>query len=57
MGVENEREGAQMITWLSFVLLSLATFRLTRLIIYDKITAFIRAPFFEMEENGYLIAR
>ncbi|WP_018932072.1 MULTISPECIES: DUF1360 domain-containing protein [Gracilibacillus] len=40
-----------MITWLSFVLLSLATFRLTRLIVYDKITGFIRAPFFEVEEK------
>ncbi len=40
-----------MVTWLSFVLLSLATFRLTRLIILDKITAFMRAPFFEVEEK------
>ncbi|PWU68009.1 MULTISPECIES: DUF1360 domain-containing protein [Gracilibacillus] len=40
-----------MITWLSFVLLSLASFRLTHLIVYDKITGFIRAPFFEREER------
>ncbi|WP_058305838.1 DUF1360 domain-containing protein [Gracilibacillus massiliensis] len=40
-----------MITWLSFVLLSLASFRFTRLIVFDKITAFMRAPFFEVEEN------
>jgi hypothetical protein len=40
-----------MVTWLSFVLLSLAAFRLTRLIVYDKITGFIRAPFFEREEK------
>ncbi|WP_163540040.1 DUF1360 domain-containing protein [Gracilibacillus sp. YIM 98692] len=38
-----------MITWLSFVLLSLASFRLTRLFLYDKITGFIRAPFLEIE--------
>jgi hypothetical protein len=40
-----------MITWLSLLLLSLAAFRLTRLIVYDKITGFIRAPFLEREEN------
>lgn len=40
-----------MITWFSFILLSLAVFRFTRLIVYDKITGFIRAPFFETEEK------
>ncbi|WP_066187645.1 MULTISPECIES: DUF1360 domain-containing protein [Gracilibacillus] len=40
-----------MITWLSLLILSLAAFRLTRLIVYDKITGFIRAPFFEVEEK------
>ncbi|MFB6465361.1 DUF1360 domain-containing protein [Cytobacillus sp. Hz8] len=38
---------------LDFILLALASFRLTRLIVYDKITAFLRAPFFdEMEEEN-----
>ena len=32
-------------------LLAFASFRLTRLIVYDKITGFIRAPFFEVEEQ------
>ena len=39
------------ITLLNFFILSLASFRLTRLIVFDKITEFIREPFFdEMEE-------
>ncbi|WP_018664523.1 DUF1360 domain-containing protein [Heyndrickxia acidiproducens] len=33
--------------WLDFILLVLASFRLTRLIVYDKITAFLRKPFHE----------
>ncbi len=37
------------ISWLEFVILSLASFRLTRLIVFDKITEFLRAPFFEEE--------
>lgn len=38
---------------LEFILLSLASFRLTRLIVYDKITAFLRKPFFdEVEEKN-----
>jgi hypothetical protein len=41
------------ITLLNLLLLSLASFRLTRLLIFDKITEFIRAPFFDeiKEEN------
>lgn len=39
-----------------FVLISVASFRLTRLIVFDKITEFIRAPFFdeveELNEHG-----
>ena len=39
-----------------FVILGLATFRLTRLLLFDKITEFIRAPFFnevyELDEEG-----
>ncbi|MBP3040123.1 DUF1360 domain-containing protein [Bacillaceae bacterium Marseille-Q3522] len=39
------------IPFLHFVILTLASFRLTRLMVYDKITEFIRAPFFdELEE-------
>ncbi|MDQ0217467.1 DUF1360 domain-containing protein [Peribacillus cavernae] len=35
------------------ILLGLAAFRLTRLIVYDKITEFLRRPFFdEIEETG-----
>jgi hypothetical protein len=38
---------------MDFILLSLACFRLTRLIVFDKITESLRAPFFEEieEEN------
>jgi Protein of unknown function (DUF1360) len=36
-----------------FILLALASFRLTRLIVFDKITEFIRKPFFdEIEETN-----
>jgi len=37
------------ITALELIIISLASFRLTRLIVFDKITEFIRAPFFEEE--------
>lgn len=44
------------LTWLQLVILMLASFRLTHLIVYDKITSFLRAPFVEekeeMAENG-----
>ncbi len=36
------------LTWLEFFLLSLAVFRLTRLIVFDTITDFIRRPFHEI---------
>ncbi|MEN2767376.1 DUF1360 domain-containing protein [Ornithinibacillus xuwenensis] len=37
--------------WFEFTLLMLASFRLTRLIVFDKITSFIRKPFHhEVEE-------
>ncbi|NRD78453.1 DUF1360 domain-containing protein [Bacillus sp. BRMEA1] len=35
------------LTILNFFILSLACFRLTRLIVFDKITEFIRAPFYD----------
>lgn len=34
-------------SWLLFFIFSLAVFRFTRLIVYDKITSFIRSPFIE----------
>ncbi|KKE78167.1 DUF1360 domain-containing protein [Oceanobacillus caeni] len=34
-----------------FLLLALATFRLTRLIVFDKITTFLRSPFLEEVEE------
>lgn len=34
-----------MDSWLDFVLLIFASFRLTRLVVYDKITEFLRRPF------------
>jgi hypothetical protein len=41
------------ITFLNMALLALASFRLTRLIVFDKITEFIREPFFdELEEEN-----
>lgn len=33
--------------FLNLLLLSLASFRLTRLFVYDKITEFLRVPFFD----------
>lgn len=42
-------------TFLDFFLLALAVFRLTRLVVFDKITEFLRRPFFdevEETENG-----
>lgn len=43
-------------SFLEFILLSIATFRLTRLFVYDKITQFLRNPFIheyeEMLEDG-----
>ncbi|MCJ7840344.1 DUF1360 domain-containing protein [Lederbergia sp. NSJ-179] len=53
------------INWFTFLLVSLAVFRLTRLLVYDQITEFIRRPFMqeyeERDENGkteiYLIPR
>jgi len=37
--------------WFDFILLALAVFRLTRLLVYDRITAFIRKPFHEIKEE------
>lgn len=42
------------ITLINLIILSLASFRLTRLIVFDKVTEFIREPFFDevQEENS-----
>lgn len=42
------------LTWLELVILVLASFRLTRLIVYDEITSFLREPFFTVayEDDG-----
>lgn len=38
---------------LNFIIVTLACFRLTRLFVFDKITEFLRAPFFdEIEEEN-----
>ncbi|MDQ0198208.1 DUF1360 domain-containing protein [Neobacillus ginsengisoli] len=39
------------ISFLNLVILALASFRLTRLIVFDKITEFLRNPFFEEIEE------
>ncbi|MFB9762695.1 DUF1360 domain-containing protein [Ectobacillus funiculus] len=48
-----------MNNWFLFVLFALASFRLTRLIVYDKITKFIRNPFIEevdvQDEDGSVV--
>lgn len=40
-----------MPSWFDFILLILASFRLTRLIVYDTITEFIRRPFHQTVEE------
>ncbi|MDM5153864.1 DUF1360 domain-containing protein [Bacillus sp. DX1.1] len=39
-------------SWLLFAVFSCAAFRLTRLIVYDKITSFLRTPFIEELQIG-----
>ncbi|MEH7380578.1 DUF1360 domain-containing protein [Bacillus sp. JJ1533] len=38
-------------SWFDFFIIALASFRLTRLLVYDKITKFIRRPFHEEFEE------
>jgi len=49
------------IPWITFILLILASYRLTRLIVFDQITSFIRRPFleerFEQDESGFVVAK
>lgn len=40
-----------MPSWFEFILLVLASFRLTRLIVYDSITEFLRSPFHQTVED------
>jgi hypothetical protein len=48
-----ERIEKMNIDLLTFIILGLACFRLTRLIVFDKITEFLRQPFFdEIEEEN-----
>lgn len=39
------------ISWFDLVILILASFRFTHLIVYDTVTEFIRKPFFEVSDN------
>ncbi len=39
------------ISFFEFVILSIASFRLTRLIVFDSITSFLRKPFHEIVEE------
>jgi hypothetical protein len=47
------------ISWLHFVVLILASFRLTHLIVFDEITSVIRDPFvkviYERDESGQMV--
>ncbi|MCX8045281.1 MAG: DUF1360 domain-containing protein [Anoxybacillus gonensis] len=43
-----------------FFLLCIASFRLTRLLVYDRITSFLRAPFhdeFEQDGETYIVVK
>ncbi|RNB51727.1 DUF1360 domain-containing protein [Brevibacillus gelatini] len=46
------------ISWIDLVILVLASFRLTHLIVYDEITSFLREPFFtivyEPDDTGQM---
>lgn len=39
------------LTWMSFIMIILASYRLTHLIVFDKITEFIRNPFLRTKQN------
>lgn len=46
----SSQQGVTILNWFSFILLGFATFRLTRLLVYDNITHAIRAPFHDVRE-------
>lgn len=39
------------LSWLTYVMIILASYRLTHLIVFDKITEFIRKPFLKQEKT------
>ncbi len=39
------------LSWLTYVMIILASYRLTHLIVFDKITEFIRKPFIKQEKT------
>jgi len=49
------------LSWLNFVIIILASFRLTHLIVFDEITNFIRKPFlnvsYEKDSTGNLVRK
>lgn len=47
-----ERFSNMEISWISFVMIVLASYRLTHLIVFDKITEFIRNPFLTKKKNS-----
>lgn len=55
-----KEEDVMNLSIFEFFLLAIATFRLTRLIVFDKITSFMRKPFLteveETESDGTVIA-
>jgi hypothetical protein len=49
---DNYLKGAnRMVNWLNFLMLIFASFRLTRLIVYDTLTEFLRRPFHNTVEE------
>jgi hypothetical protein len=49
------------LSWMHFVILILASFRFTHLIVFDEITSFIRDPFltvkYEPDESGQIVRK
>lgn len=49
------------LSWIHFVILILASFRLTHLIVFDEITSFLRKPFltvkYEPDESGQVVRK
>ena len=47
------------LTWVDFTLITLSTFRLTRLFMYDQITKWFREQFYNLRDlgNGYVLEK
>ena len=45
----NREESVNNLNWLTYFIIILASYRLTHLIVFDKITEFIRKPFLKKE--------